>query len=207
MIAERKDVVFSIITKRANRIENHLPFDWGDGYENVELVVTTETQQRADERLPILLNLPAKHKSIFVAPCIAEISLYDYLKSEQIDKVICGGENYDGHRPCNFDWVLKLQEECLKTNTSFIFIETGTDFIKDGKKYTLKSKQLQAQMAYKSGVSFVGREVKYKLVDNFGFEIPKEQLFVPKYTSIYCDECPSRIFCNGCSNCGKCPQK
>lgn len=207
MISQRKDVVFSIITKRANRIKDNLPSDWGDGYDNVDLDVTAETQKRIDERIPILLNLPAKHKTIFVAPFIEEVTLIDYLKTHEIDKVICGGENYGGARPCNYDWVKKLQKECLDTNTTFVFMETGTCFIKDDKTYILKSKKLQAQMAFKSGMSFKGREIFYKLVDNFGCEIPKEQLYVPKYTSIYCDECPSRIFCNGCSNCGKCPQK
>jgi protein gp37 len=42
VIRKRPDVVFRILTKRAVRIRDHLPSDWGDGYENVMLQVTTE---------------------------------------------------------------------------------------------------------------------------------------------------------------------
>lgn len=62
----------------------------------------------------------------------------------------CGGENYDGARPCNFDWVKHLREECEKCNVTFCFIETGTVFIKDSKTYLMPKKQLQSKMAYKS---------------------------------------------------------
>jgi len=63
MIRIRSDVSFWIQTKRAGRIQQCLPFDWNDGWENVILCVTTENQKRADERLPILLDIPAKHKA------------------------------------------------------------------------------------------------------------------------------------------------
>ena len=39
------------------------------------------------------------------APFIGPISIEKYLQSGQIERVVCGGENYDGSRPCNFDWV------------------------------------------------------------------------------------------------------
>ncbi len=29
----------------------------------------------------------------------------------EIERVLCGGENYDGRRPCHFDWVKSLREE------------------------------------------------------------------------------------------------
>ena len=38
-----------LLTKRAHRIQDCLPADWGEGYENVMLQVTTENQARADE--------------------------------------------------------------------------------------------------------------------------------------------------------------
>ena len=34
---------------------------------------------------------------------------------------LCGGENYDGARPCNFDWVKHLREECEKYNVCYNF--------------------------------------------------------------------------------------
>lgn len=83
------------------------------------------------------------------APFIGRISIRKYLASWQIEQVKCGGENYDGARPCNFDWVKSLRQECLEYNVSFCFIETGTVFIKDGKTYRMPNKRLQSEMAFK----------------------------------------------------------
>ena len=44
---------FFILTKRAERLKECLPDNWGDGYENVILNVTCENQKRADERIPL----------------------------------------------------------------------------------------------------------------------------------------------------------
>ena len=89
IIKKRSDVKFFILTKRASRIKSNLPKDWGSGYENVMLNVTAETQQRADERIPILLDIPAKHRGVMVAPCIARVSLDKHLKTGMIEQVIC----------------------------------------------------------------------------------------------------------------------
>jgi hypothetical protein len=79
VIRKRPDVVFRILTKRAGRIRDHLPADWGDGYENVMLQVTTENQTRADERLSVLLDVPAKHKGFMAAPLIGPVDAERYL--------------------------------------------------------------------------------------------------------------------------------
>lgn len=94
-----------LLTKRPQRVKDCLPDDWGDGWENVMLNVSCENQRRADERIPLLLSLPFKHKGIMCAPFIGPVSLVQYLGSGQIEQVICGGENYDGASPCDFDWV------------------------------------------------------------------------------------------------------
>ena len=62
IMRQRPDVHFWLLTKRAYRIRACLPWDWLDGWDHVSLNVTVENQKRAEERLPILLNLPAKHK-------------------------------------------------------------------------------------------------------------------------------------------------
>ena len=72
IIKERSDVVFFLITKRPERILKCLPEDWNDGWENIFLNITTENQKRVDERIPILLDLPFKHKGLMVAPFLEE---------------------------------------------------------------------------------------------------------------------------------------
>ena len=203
IIRQRPDVRFFLLTKRPQRVKNCLPKGWGDGWENIFFNVTCENQTRADERIPVLLELPFKHKGIMCAPFIGPVSIEKYLGDDQIEQVICGGENYDGSRPCDFAWVKALREECVRHDITFAFIETGTVFIKDGKTYKIPSKQIQAQQAYKSGMGYQGKPIEFKLCDNLGIPIPDESLYVPHYRKS-CEECGSRLICNGCSDCGKC---
>lgn len=202
IIKIRSDVKFYILTKRAHRIQKCLPQDWGNGYENVILNVTCENQKRADERIPILLNVPAKHKGIMCAPFIGEIHIDTYLQSKQIEQVICGGENYDGQRPCHYQWIKDLSKQCQKYNISFTFIETGTYFVKDNKRYHIPNKLKQSQLAYKSRLSFKGKPIDFVLKKNNG-NLLKENIYIPHYRK-NCLTCGSRPICNGCSDCGKC---
>lgn len=206
MMRIRSDVKFFLLTKRPERVKNCLPKDFGDGWENIFFNVTCENQRRADERIPILLDLPFKHKGIMCAPYIGRVSIEKYLPFGQIEQVLCGGENYDGSRPCDFDWVKSLYAECVKYDVTFNFIETGTVFIKDGKRYHIPSKRVQSEMAYRSGMNYQGKRIDFVLRDHFGLDIPTDLLYVPHYRE-NCDLCASRLTCNGCSDCGKCAKK
>jgi protein gp37 len=203
IIAARPDVKFFILTKRPERFAECLPRDWGDGWDNVVLNVTCENGRQAQRRAPILLDTPAKHKGIMCAPFIGKVDLSPFLATGQIEQVLCGGENYDGARICNYDWVLDLRAQCEATNTTFTFFETGTRFMKDGRLYTMPDKTLQSKMAWKSGVSYVGRSVEWNLHDTLGLPILPEHMYTPKYRT-RCEKCGSRPFCNGCSDCGAC---
>ncbi len=204
MMRERSDVRFFIITKRVHRIKDCLPDDWGDGYENVDIHITAENQKRLDERIPILLELPLKHRSIACSPFLEEIHLEKYLESGLIENVSCGGENYEGARECRFEWVKRLRDDCEKNGVNFHFFETGTHFIKDGKKYYMPSKSLQSKMAFRSKMSYEAKKIQYKLCDRMGIEIP-EDAYKP-YFKKDCDECGSRPFCGGCVECGRCTE-
>jgi protein gp37 len=203
IIRERSDVKFFLLTKRPERVKDCLPHNWGDGWENVFFNVTCENQKRADERIPMLLELPFKHKGIMCAPFIGAIQIEKYLDKGQIEQVICGGENYDGARPSNFDWVKSLSRQCMAHHVNFCFIETGFRFIKDGKLYRLKKKQLQSEMATKAGVNFQGKPIEFLLTDSYGQNIAAANLYRP-YFREDCLKCGSRMICNGCSDCGKC---
>ncbi|MGN0538066.1 MAG: DUF5131 family protein [Acutalibacteraceae bacterium] len=203
IMRERSDVKFFLLTKRPQRVENCLPSDWGNGWENIFFNVTCENQKRTDERIPLLLKLPFKHKGIMVAPFIGAVRIEKYLSDGQIEQVICGGENYDNARPCHFEWVQNLRADCQKHNVTFCFFETGTQFVKNGRLYTIPQKSIQSEMAYKSNMSFIGKPIHFKLTDAFGVDIPETQLYKPHYRQ-KCMHCGSRIICNGCTDCGKC---
>ena len=203
MMRIRSDVIFLLLTKRPERIRKCLPPDWGAGWENIFLHVTCENQRRADERIPLLLELPFRHKGVYCAPMLGPVRIGRYLDSGQIEQVACGGENYGGSRPCNYDWVKSLRDECASRNITFCFMETGTVFIRDGREYRIAGKQLQNAQAFRSGLTYPGKPPRFELKDAFGLPIPAEDLYVPRFLE-KCAECSFRILCNGCSSCGNC---
>lgn len=203
MIRMRPDVIFVLLTKRPQRVSACLPEDWGDGWENVFFHVACENQTRAEERIPLLLSLPFRHKGVFCTPLLGPISLRHYLQERQIEQVVCGGENYAGSRPCDYAWVKHLRAECETFQVSFCFFETGTQFIKDGKRYHLPEKRLQSRMAAQSGISYSGASIQFHLTDRFGLPIPQEQLYRPHYRA-GCSLCGSKPICNGCADCKVC---
>lgn len=202
IMKKRPDIAFKLLTKRAHRIASSLPDDWGHGYDNVMISVTCENQRRADERLPALLDLPAAHKGFMAAPFIGAIDARRYLASGQIEEVLCGGENYNGARPCHYEWVRMLSEQCALHDVTFNFIETGTVFVKDGRRYHIPSKRVQSQQAFRSGLSHYNGRPRFKLAPAQSSLFGQAD-FVPFFRS-HCASCGSRLTCNGCSNCGNC---
>ena len=199
----RSDVIFFLLTKRPERVADHLPKDWGDGWDNIFFNVSAENQLRADERIPILLELPFKHKGVMCAPFIGPVSMRRYLETGQIEQVLCDGENYDGARPCHFDWVRSLRQECVDNNVTFVFCGTGRRFVKDGRLYKIEGNGLQSQQAYKSGMGFKGKPIHFNLYNDMGYPLSDEDRFKPTFRE-RCETCGMRLSCNGCSNCGKC---
>ena len=206
VMAWRPDVIFFLLTKRPERVADHLPKDWGDGWDNIFFNVTAENQKRADERIPILLDLPFKHKGIMCAPFIGPVSIRDYLATGQIEQVLCDGENYEGARPCHFEWVQALRQECVEVDVRFTFYSTGRQFVKDGKTYHLESARLRSEQAYKSGMNYPGRHIHFHLHDIYGRPIHPEDLYHPHFRPI-CQRCSMRQSCNGCTGCLHCTQK
>ena len=204
IMRRRPDVKFFLLTKCPERVAAHLPWDWGAGWENIMFNVTCENQKRADERIPILHELPFKHKGIMCAPFIGPVSIRKYLAEGQIEQVLCDGENYNGARPCHYEWVKLLHDECLEANVTFTFCGTGRRFVKDGKMYKLEG-SLGSEQAAKSGLSFQGKPIEFKLTDDWGYPIAAENLYVPYYGE-KCHSCGMQQTCNGCSRCGKCKQ-
>lgn len=205
IMRQRPDVIFFLLTKRPERVRRCLPYDWGDGWENIFFNVSCENQKRADERIPILLSLPFNHKGIMCAPFIGAVSIKDYLKSGQIEQVICDGESYEGARPCHYEWIKQLHDECMQYNITFAFIGTGRRFVKDGKLYQIEGSGLQANQAFKSGLSFKGKAIDFKLSNLLGMPISEERRYKP-YFNQKCQTCGMKIICNGCTKCGKCDE-
>lgn len=143
MIKERDDLNFIFLTKRIERFADCIPDDWGEGYGNVTVGCTVESQEIADFRLSIFNELSIKHKNIICQPLLEAVDLASYLNG--VELVVVGGESDKEARPLNFDWVLDIRQQCIAKNVPFEFRQCGTHFIKDGREYTLNVRELMSQ--------------------------------------------------------------
>lgn len=129
-IHERSDCLFEIMTKRPERIEQCLPDNWLDGWNNVIIDVSVENELRAWERIPRLLDLPIKHKGIMMQPLLESIDIRPFLSSGDIEQVYVGGESYKGlngdARELDIKDVKSIQNQCKSYDVPFIFNQTGT---------------------------------------------------------------------------------
>ena len=96
---------------------------------NVWLGVTVEDQQRADERIPYLLECPAAVRFVSAEPLLGPIDLRAWLGPvstwERLDWVICGGESGPGAQPMHPDWARALRDQCVSAGVPFFFKQWG----------------------------------------------------------------------------------
>ena len=205
IIRKRPDVIFLILTKRATRMRDNLPSDWGDGYDNVILSITCENQRTFDERWPIFRDTPAKHKQMNLAPLIGPIDLTPALSSGQIEQVSLSGECFGGMRPCHHDWLVQMSEDCERYKVNFIINLTGNVYVKDGKEIVTKSMYEQCLDAYRIGLSRFFGNPHYILRSPLdGHELSDKEIMQPVYNKDRCFQCTSMPVCTGCFNCGQC---
>ncbi len=157
MMRARSDVNFVIITKRIHRMTDCLPLDWGNGYPNVTVCSTCENQDRADARLPILLDLPIAHREIICEPMLGPVHIEQYLVSGKIEHVTCGGESGDDARPCHYEWILSMREQCIAAGVPFYFKQTGACFVKDGRTYRVERCN-QLKQADRAGINWPAKK-------------------------------------------------
>ena len=158
MMYERSDCSFFMITKRPERIKDHLPKNWGNEWEHVTIAVTCENQEMADRRLPVYLSLPLFHHSVMVEPMLTPVDLRPYIekyRSENgapiIKLVSVGGESGAEARICDYNWVKTVQSQCVENGISFYYHQTGAKLLKDGKLYSIPRK-IQHSQAHKAGL-------------------------------------------------------
>lgn len=143
IIRQRPDLRFLFLTKRIERFAACVPEDWGAGYENVTVGCTVENQETADFRLSILDALPIPHKNIICQPLLERIDIEKHLSG--VELVVVGGESDRCARTLDYEWVLFLREQCVRSGARFQFRQCGSNFLKDGTLYHLNVAQLCAQ--------------------------------------------------------------
>jgi protein gp37 len=127
---------FMVLTKRAERMRKYVnaPHAWDYArpagvkripwpLPNVWLGVSCEDQQRADERIPLLLQTPAARRWVSLEPLLESVDLHTYMLPrsaecrmrpfiKSLDWVICGAETGPGARPANLDWFRSIRDQC-----------------------------------------------------------------------------------------------
>ncbi len=152
MMRTRSDLNFFMITKRVERIAACLPADWGSAYDHVTIGCTVESQAQAEKRLPLYNLLPLRCKTLICEPLLSPIDLAPYLTGE-VEMVVVGGESGEEARSCHFDWVMEIRAACIACDVSFVFKQTGANFVKDGKHYRIPRK-LQQSQARKAAIDY-----------------------------------------------------
>lgn len=112
----------------------------------IQLGVSVENQETADERIPNLLATPAAMRYLSVEPmlgpvnltCIGEwrgepLSALDeivgHVNRPRVDGVIAGCESGPGARPCDVDWLRSLRDQCASTGTAFFLKQARRDTV------------------------------------------------------------------------------
>ncbi len=132
--------IFQILTKRPQRM-----YDWhtksmylaNAPCPNLWLGVTAEDQQRADERIPILLDIPAAVRFVSLEPLLGPVKFDEWfhgavthLQHEDcypaynfgIDWVIVGCESGPKRRECKLEWVRDIVRQCQDAQVS-VFVK------------------------------------------------------------------------------------
>jgi protein gp37 len=136
-----------LLTKRPDNVREMAP--WGTARtSNVWLGTTVEDQKRADQRMPHLIEHPAKVRFLSIEPLLGPLALRPYL--DQIQWVILGGESGAGARPMQIEWARQVRDECIAAGVPLFFKQWG-NHTPDG------SGELLVRLRRKSERTFDGR--------------------------------------------------
>lgn len=127
--------------------------DWvehGLAPSNVWIGVSVEDQQRADERIPALIKIPAKLRFLSVEPMIGPVDLGlspavrcrhcdNYVGGHatggldicdcRIHWVIIGGESSPDARPCNVAWIRDIVRQCRSAGVPVFVKQLGAHMV------------------------------------------------------------------------------
>lgn len=145
---------FQVLTKRPEKMHDIVSrIWWEDGQAllwgetitasplpNVWLGTSIENQKALDSRFNSLRELRWKGWTTFysVEPLLEKVNLD--LQNYGVDWVIVGGESGKGARPCNYEWVLDIVEQCQKAGTPVFVKQLGTNYFQEGVSIKVKGK-------------------------------------------------------------------
>ena len=137
---------FLVLTKRPLRAQKLLK-RWCSynqkTFPNIYLGVSVENQQTADERIPILLQIPAAKRFVSVEPMLGPVDLrrnayipwiphsvrppHKPNPNTYLDWVIAGCESGSNRRPADIDWFRSLRDQCVEAGVPFFLKQMEID--------------------------------------------------------------------------------
>lgn len=132
---------FQVLTKRPERMAEFIDKNFtcaGRILTNVWLGTSIENQKAVSDRSRHLFKLNNKGWTTFysVEPLLEEVQL----NLNPVNWVIVGGESGKGARPCHYEWVLGVVEQCQKSDTPVFVKQLGTNYFQEGVSIKVKGK-------------------------------------------------------------------
>lgn len=140
---------FQVLTKRPERMRDYCNARLlGLPLPNVWLGVSAENQERANERIPVLLDTPAAVRWVSAEPLLGPIDFLDerglefgdpcainYLRGLDgvepqipgIDWVVVGGESGAHRRGCEIEWIADIAAQCERADVP-VFVKQDNAF-------------------------------------------------------------------------------
>jgi len=146
---ERKHI-FLLLTKRIKRAAEFFrkyPYSAFPNNPHYWLGITVCNQAEADEKIPLLLQIPAAVRWVSYEPALGPLNLKKYFcgndcedfglcqmeefqrdqcsQNGRIGWLICGGETGPGARPVHPDWAKSVRDQCQAAGVPFFFKSWG----------------------------------------------------------------------------------
>jgi len=142
IIRRTPHLTYVIVTKRPERIVGHTPPGWPRDFGHVWVLATTENQEQADIRVPILLTTPCPHRGVSVEPMLGPVDLEGAFTRpgfDGIEQVVLGGESGSKARPYCCAWGRRLIEQCADAGVPVYHKQVGANFIDGcGARFVIK---------------------------------------------------------------------
>lgn len=140
-------LTYQILTKRPERMREHMPKDWGNGYPNVWLGTSVENQ-RWVERINALAAVPSVVRFVSAEPLLGPLDLLSFSGETapiaRLDWIIVGGESGPDARPMHELWAKDILNQCRMYGVAFFLKQLGghpdarahEKAVLDGRTYT-----------------------------------------------------------------------
>lgn len=112
-----------LLTKRPENVLKMSPWHRGDWPDNVWIGTSVGLQERAEERIPLLLEIPAVVRFLSCEPLLGPIDLSPWIS--QLQWVISGGESGSAARPIDMGWPRALRDQCQEAHVPYFFKQVG----------------------------------------------------------------------------------